>query len=65
MLFRSITFHGLRHTNATLLISKNVDVAVVASRLGHAQITTTLNFYVHPVEAHNKEAGNVLEKMLV
>lgn len=60
-----ITFHGLRHTNATLLISKNVDVAVVASRLGHAQITTTLNFYVHPVEAHNKEAGNVLEKMLV
>ena len=60
-----ITFHGLRHTNATLLISKNVDVAVVASRLGHAQITTTLNFYVHPVEVHNKEAGNVLEKMLV
>ena len=60
-----ITFHGLRHTNATLLISKNVDVAVVASRLGHAQITTTLNFYVHPVEAHNKEAGQVLEKMLV
>ena len=60
-----ITFHGLRHTNATLLISKNVDVAVVASRLGHAQITTTLNFYVHPVEAHNKEAGNVLEKMLI
>ena len=60
-----ITFHGLRHTNATLLISKNVDVAVVASRLGHAQITTTLNFYVHPVQSHNKEAGKVLEKMLV
>lgn len=60
-----ITFHGLRHTNATLLISKNVDVAVVASRLGHAQITTTLNFYVHPVQSHNKEAGQVLEKMLV
>ena len=60
-----INFHGLRHTNATLLISKNVDVAVVASRLGHAQITTTLNFYVHPVQSHNKEAGKVLEKMLV
>lgn len=59
-----ITFHGLRHTNATLLVSQNVDVAVIASRLGHAQITTTLNFYVHPVEANNKEAGNVLEKVL-
>ena len=44
-----INFHGLRHTNATLLISQNIDVAVVAARLGHAQITTTFNFYVHPI----------------
>ena len=44
-----INFHGLRHTNATLLIAQNVDVAVVAARLGHAQITTTLNFYIHPI----------------
>lgn len=60
-----ITFHGLRHTNATLLVSKNVDIAIVASRLGHAQITTTLNFYVKPVKAHNKLAGDVLEELLV
>ena len=44
-----INFHGLRHTNATLLIAQNIDVAVVAARLGHAQITTTYNFYVHPI----------------
>ena len=48
-----INFHGLRHTNATLLIAQNIDVAVVAARLGHAQITTTFNFYVHPIIAHN------------
>ena len=60
-----ITFHGLRHTNATLMISKNIDLAVVASRLGHAQITTTLNFYVHPVQSHNKAAGDILEEILV
>ena len=60
-----ITFHGLRHTNATLMLSKNIDLAVVASRLGHAQITTTLNFYVHPIQSHNKEAGNILEEILV
>lgn len=60
-----INFHGLRHTNATLLISQNIDVAVVAARLGHAQITTTLNFYVHPVVSHNKVAGNVLENLLI
>ena len=51
-----INFHGLRHTNATLLIAQNIDVSVVAARLGHAQITTTLNFYVHPIIAHNKTA---------
>ena len=60
-----INFHGLRHTNATLLISQNIDVAVVAARLGHAQITTTFNFYVHPIIFHNKSAGNVLQNLLI
>ena len=60
-----INFHGLRHTNATLLISQNIDVAVVAARLGHAQITTTYNFYVHPIISHNKKAGYALEDLLL
>ena len=60
-----INFHGLRHTNATLLISQNIDVAVVAARLGHAQITTTFNFYVHPIISHNGNAGNVLQNLLL
>ena len=60
-----INFHGLRHTNATLLISQNIDVAVVAARLGHAQITTTYNFYVHPIISHNRIAGNVLQNLLL
>ncbi len=60
-----INFHGLRHTNATLLISQNIDVAVVAARLGHAQITTTFNFYVHPIISHNRKAGSVLENLLL
>lgn len=60
-----ITFHGIRHTNATLLISQNVDVAVVAARLGHAQISTTFNFYVHPLASHNRSAGIVLQNLLV
>lgn len=60
-----INFHGLRHTNATLLISQNIDVAVVAARLGHAQITTTFNFYVHPIISHNRNAGNALEHLLL
>ena len=57
-----LNFHGIRHTNATLLISQNVDVAVVAARLGHAQ---TFNFYVHPLASHNRSAGIVLQNLLV
>lgn len=60
-----INFHGLRHTNATLLIAQNIDVSVVVARLGHAQITTTLNFYVHPIISHNKTAGFALENLLL
>lgn len=60
-----LNFHGIRHTNATLLISQNVDVAVVAARLGHAQISTTFNFYVHPLASHNRSAGIVLQNLLV
>lgn len=60
-----INFHGLRHTNASLLIGQQVDVATVSARLGHAQITTTYNFYVHPLKSHDKVAGNVLENLLL
>jgi integrase len=60
-----INFHSLRHTNATLLISENVDVATVSARLGHASITTTIKFYVHPLQKNMKETGYVLQNLLV
>ncbi len=60
-----MNFRGIRHTNATLLIFPNVDVAVVAARLGHAQISTTFNFYVHPLASHNRSAGIVLQNLLI
>ena len=59
-----INFHGLRHTNASLLVAQNVDIAVVSARLGHAQISTTLDFYVHPLLSHNRKAGYALENLL-
>ena len=60
-----INFHGLRHTNATLLIAQNIEVPIVSARLGHAQLTTTLNFYVHPIITHNKTVGFALENLLL
>ena len=60
-----INFHGLRHTNVTLLIAQNIEIPIVSARLGRAQLTTTLNFYVHPIIAHNKTAGFALENLLL
>ena len=60
-----INFHGLRHTNASLLVAQNIDIAVISARLGHAQISTTLDFYVHPLLSHNRKAGYALENLLL
>ena len=40
-------FHDLRHTHATELLRAGVPVKVVSERLGHANISTTLNIYAH------------------
>lgn len=42
-----ITVHGLRHTFATLLNSKNIDLAQISAELGHSNLATTLNIYTH------------------
>ena len=59
-----ITFHGLRHTHATLLISQGLDVRTVSNRLGHAQTSTTLNFYAHAFAKMDREASDKLDNLL-
>lgn len=41
-------FHGLRHSFATRCIEGNCDYKTVSVLLGHSDISTTLNLYVHP-----------------
>lgn len=43
-----LKFHGLRHSFATRCIECNCDYKTVSVLLGHANISTTLNLYVHP-----------------
>lgn len=40
-------FHDLRHTHATQLLRAGVNVKVVSERLGHANVSITLNTYAH------------------
>ena len=42
-----ITFHGLRHTCATLLLSKGYDIRLIQEYLGHSSVVTTGNIYAH------------------
>ena len=51
-----INFHGLRHTFATILIEAGVDVKTVSDILGHANVSTTFNLYVHPSADAKKKA---------
>lgn len=42
-----IRFHDLRHTCATLLLTKGVHSKIVQEMLGHSSITITLHLYSH------------------
>lgn len=42
------TFHALRHTFATQCVDMGFDVKSLSEILGHANVTTTMNLYVHP-----------------
>jgi len=41
------TFHGLRHTHATLLLESGVNYKSVQSRMGHSSFKTTMDVYSH------------------
>jgi integrase len=58
-----LNFHGLRHTNASLLISNNVDVQTVAKRLGHSKATTTTSIYSHFLRKPDVEAAEKLDNL--
>ena len=54
-------FHSLRHTHATKLIESGVSPKAVQARLGHENIQTTLQTYVHNTEAMEQDAVDVFE----
>ena len=44
---KKVTFHALRHTHASILLSKGVQLLTVSKRLGHADPNITLQTYAH------------------
>ena len=56
-----LKFHGLRHSFATRCIESHCDYKTVSVLLGHADISTTLNLYVHPNEEQKRSC---IDKMM-
>ncbi|MFV0379626.1 MAG: site-specific integrase [Anaerorhabdus sp.] len=60
----TISFHGLRHTHASLLLFAGVTIASVARRLGHSNMTTTQKTYLHIIhELENQDTDLVIRSL--
>ena len=58
-----IRFHDLRHSTATMLLSKGVHPKVVQEILGHSEIGMTLNTYSHVLPTMQKDAMEKLDDL--
>lgn len=60
----AIVFHGLRHTFATRCIESQCDYKTVSVILGHSNVATTLNLYVHPNLSQKKRCVERMSRFL-
>jgi integrase len=59
-----ITFHALRHTHASQLISEGVDIVTISNRLGHARPAVTLAVYAHMFTSDDRKAAAAINAAL-
>jgi len=59
----AIHFHDLRHTAATVLLAKGVDVKLVSGMLGHSTILQTLDTYSHVIPAMHGDAAAAMDAL--
>ena len=56
-------FHDLRHSHATLLIQSGVPINLVSKRLGHSDVSITLQVYTHALKQKDDMAKNTMDKI--
>lgn len=57
-------FHDLRHLCASIMVKQGVEVKVAQERLGHKDITTTMNIYAHVLPGSAKEAAEKIGQLV-
>lgn len=59
-----VRLHDLRHFVASVLIDGGIPISTVSTRLGHSQMSTTLNLYTHALPATDQRAAAYLGGLL-
>lgn len=59
----AFNYHSLRHTHATMLIEAGADLKDVQERLGHANIETTMDKYVHNTDEMRDRTVDIFENI--
>ncbi|MDO8915116.1 MAG: tyrosine-type recombinase/integrase [Coriobacteriia bacterium] len=62
--FNGLRFHDLRHTHASLSLKRGDPAHVVSTRLGHANVGTTLRLYSHMLPGQDEDLANGFEAMV-
>ncbi|MFR3250923.1 MAG: site-specific integrase [Eisenbergiella sp.] len=60
---KRIRIHDIRHSHASLLINQGCDALILADRLGHEKVSTTLNTYSHLFPHKQRELVSNLEQL--
>ena len=60
---KKIRIHDIRHSHASLLINQCCDALMLADRLGHEKVSTTLNTYSHLFPHKQQELVHSLESL--
>ena len=61
---KAIRLYDLRHTSATLLLKAGEHIKVVSERLGHANVSITLEVYVHVLPGMQEGAASRIDSLL-
>lgn len=59
----NFNFHSLRHTHATMLLENGASIKSVQERLGHANVSITLDIYNHLTKKQEDEAVSIFEQI--
>ena len=59
-----IRFHDLRHTAASLMLSRGVHPKIVSEMLGHSTIAITLDLYSHVTPTMQRQAADAMDELM-